>query len=64
MFKIHILTLLNIKIMNGNDFSKYMNNAIQSGLQEIDNVNLNSLNKQSGINILEKKLSSDISKKF
>lgn len=39
--------------MNGNDFSKYMNNAIQSGLQEIDNVNLNSLNKQSGINILD-----------
>ena len=29
-----------------------MNNAIQGGLQEIDNVNLNSLNKQSGINIL------------
>jgi|GEM_PF-3089525 len=39
--------------MNGNDFSKYMNNAIQGGLQEIDNVNLNSLNKQSGINILD-----------
>ena len=30
-----------------------MNNAIQGGLQEIDNVNLNSLNKQSGINILD-----------